>query len=253
MRNYATAQAIGTRSHQCDATAVRTAANGSRAYVLLDGIGSSDAVRDWTRSAARLIAHAAAHRGDAEGGLRAVYEAVQAQRSGADEATCDGLPQAVVVVVVAVPGEPLQFAWCGDSRAYVVSDGVAHKVTDDHNLRRVRPARDGRPSGNRNQITSCLGSSYTTKEVEDWFGHPGIETATRPAATVRLVLASDGAYEPHEDEGRSIADELEGTPRDAARRLVTQAVARSMSTTRALDPSRVHADNATALVADIRP
>ena len=46
MRNYATAQLMGDRSAQCDATAVSTAPSGSRAYVLLDGIGTSDEVRD---------------------------------------------------------------------------------------------------------------------------------------------------------------------------------------------------------------
>lgn len=254
MRNYATAQATGTRSHQCDATAVRTAPSGARAFVLLDGIGSSDLVRDWTRTAARRLASAAARRGDAEAGLRAVYDAYQAER--ADAGPYAHFPQAAAVVVVDHPGTALQFAWCGDSRAYLVTQGMALKVTNDHNLRRIHPPRDGRPGGNRNRITSCLGSSYASKDVEDYYGHPAIETATRwsrSARPVRLVLASDGAYEPHEDDGRSITDELAGAPHDAARRLVAQAVARSLASTHALDPNRIHADNATALVADLTP
>lgn len=256
MRTYATAQAIGTRSHQCDATAVRTSPSGARAYVLLDGIGSSDAVRDWTRTAARRLAVGAARRGNAETGLRAAYDAYRAERLDADRYTGARLGKAAAVVVVAVPGEALQFAWSGDARAYIVIDGVLYKITDDHNLRRVHPARDGRPGGNRNLITSCLGSSNSSEDVENHYGHPAIETArlSPPAGRpVRLVLGSDGAYEPHEDDGRSILAELAGTPRDAARRLVTQAVTRSLASSHALDPARVHADNATALVADLQP
>jgi len=69
VRTYATAQLIGDRSHQCDATAVSTAPSGARAYALLDGIGSSDEIRDWTRTAARRLARTAARRGDAEAGV----------------------------------------------------------------------------------------------------------------------------------------------------------------------------------------
>ncbi|MFJ4428475.1 hypothetical protein [Streptomyces bobili] len=78
MRTHAAFQLIGDRSHQCDATATYTH-NDARAYVLCDGIGSSDAVRDWTRTAARRLARAAALHADAEAGLRAVYGAYAAE------------------------------------------------------------------------------------------------------------------------------------------------------------------------------
>ncbi|MEV6653968.1 hypothetical protein [Streptomyces sp. NPDC051219] len=116
VRTNATAQLTGLRDTQCDATAVRTAPTGARAYVLLDGIGSSEAVRQWTRTAARRLARAAAHRGDAEAGLRAVFDAYAAERAHGS-----GGPKAAAVVAVTVPGRPLTLAWCGDSRAYLIT------------------------------------------------------------------------------------------------------------------------------------
>ncbi|MFJ4584161.1 hypothetical protein [Streptomyces echinatus] len=71
---YATAQNIGGRITQCDATAVRIAPTGNRAFVLLDGIGSTKDVRNWTRRTAARLARTAAHRGNAKAGLRTLYE-----------------------------------------------------------------------------------------------------------------------------------------------------------------------------------
>ncbi|WP_240152197.1 hypothetical protein [Streptomyces mobaraensis] len=47
MRTYATAQHTGTDPGQCDATAVRTSPDGTRAYVLLDGIGRHESTHLW--------------------------------------------------------------------------------------------------------------------------------------------------------------------------------------------------------------
>jgi serine/threonine protein phosphatase PrpC len=245
MRTYATAQLIGDRSHQCDATAVSTAPTGARAYVLLDGIGSSDEVRDWTRQAARQLARTAARRGDAEAGLRAVYDRYAADP---DRHGPWGIgAKACAVVAVTVPGRPLTVAWCGDARAYALRGSTVDRLTNDHNLRRLFPPRDGSPGGNRNIVTSCLGAVETDEENRNQYGHPVIETAVYRAGTFRLLLASDGAYEPHEDAGFHLADQLIGMPGEAARHFVDTAVA----TARAVaDP---HADNATVLVADIHP
>lgn len=245
MRTYATAQLIGDRSHQCDATAVHTAPSGARAYVLLDGIGSTDEVRDWTRAAARKLARAAACRGGAEAGLRAVYNryAAETDRQG----PWGSGAKAAAVVAVTAPGKPLTGAWCGDARAYAVRGSSVNRLTNDHNLRRIYPPRDGRPGGNRNIITSCLGAVESDDQLMNEVGHPAIETAVYRADTFRLLLASDGAYEPHEDAGYHLADQLIGMPGEAARHFVDTAVA----TARAV--ANPHADNATVLVADIRP
>ena len=240
MRTHATAQLTGDRTHQCDATATATGPDGTRAYVLLDGIGSSDEVRDWTRTAARRLARSAAYHGDAETGLRAQYD-----RYAAD-ALWVSQPDACAVVAVAAD-RWLTIAWCGDVRAYLLVRGTALRLTQDHNLRRVFPPSDLHGGGNRNIVTSCLGATETDQAVKDRYGHPAIETTTRLLENSRLLLASDGAYEPLEDAGRNVPDFLVGEPGETARHFVSAAV----DTARAVpDP---FADNATVLIADLKP
>jgi serine/threonine protein phosphatase PrpC len=240
MPTYATAQLIGDRSHQCDATATATAPNGARAYVLLDGIGSTDEIRDWTRTAARRLARSAAYHADAETGLRAQYDryAADPDRQG----PWGFGPQACAVVAVTSP-RWLTVAWCGDVRAYLLARGTVLRLTQDHNLRRVYPDNGVHGGGNRNVVTSCLGNDESDQQVKDHSGHPAIESIVRRTEESRLLLASDGAYEPLEDSLRNLADYLNGTPREAARDFVQAAV----------DHASSHADNATVLVADIRP
>lgn len=248
MATHAAAQLIGDRSHQCDATATYTH-NGVRAYALLDGIGSSSRIQAWTRTAARRLARAAALHGDAETGLREVYDRYAAEPARADP--WSRLPSAAAVVAV-VHGRKLTVAWCGDSRAYLISGDTIERLTDDHNLHRVFPARNGLPAGNRNVITSYLGNTDTDNEVTNQYGHPAIESGYMELTAGqlhRLLLASDGAYEPHEDAARNLTEQLPGGPAAAVRRFVRTAVDASRAAV-ALgeDP---YADNATALVADL--
>lgn len=254
MRNFATAQALGYRTLQCDATAIHTAPDGSRAYVLLDGIGDSRTVRDWTRTAARRVARAASRRGDAEAGLRHIYRGYAADPDRQDPYMRRYMPSAAAVVAVTSPGKPLSVAWCGDSRAYLLTRGITRRLTEDHNDRRVHPPTATYPEGgNRNAITSYLGSVYDDEELMDRCGHPAIETATaRLDGPCRLLLASDGAYEPHADAGHDLYTELDDDPLDdVARDFVTLAVATSLRTTAEKNPVRPYADNATVLLADL--
>ncbi|MFD7556503.1 PP2C family protein-serine/threonine phosphatase [Streptomyces sp. NPDC059835] len=251
MRPYATAQNIGGRSAQCDATAVRTARNGARAFVLLDGIGSSEEVREWTRQAAVRLASAAAYRGDAEAGLRAVYDWYAADPDRQDPYLREYMPEAAAVVAVTAPGKPLTVAWAGDSRAYLLRDGIASRLTEDHNLRRVYPPTASHDGGNRNVITSCLGSPHTDQELLGAWHHPAIETATAEITPgSRLLLASDGAYEPHEDAGHDVFAELDDDPLTST---VRGFVDRAVDTSRKALPPHEHryVDNATALLADL--
>lgn len=236
VKPYATAQRPGDREFQCDATAVCTAPDGTRAYALLDGVGDTRAVRTWTRTAARRLARAAAVHADAEAGLRAEYD-----RYAADPARIPhdhDLPEAAAIVAV-VAGGMFSLAWSGDARAYLLLDGRLRLLTEDHNDRR---AFEG---GDRNRINSFLGGVRGDLETEQRWGHPAIDYARGPVRPMWLLLASDGAYEPHEDDGHDMAGYLTGDPRDAAERLVDDAIRRAYEWP---DP---YADNATALIARI--
>lgn len=228
---HATAQLIGGRSHQCDATATYTH-KGTRAYALLDGIGSTEEVQTWTKTAARRLARAAAYSG-ALVGMRAVHAARAAElvRQGW---YAEYMPKAVAVVAVAAPGRELEVAWCGDARAYRLpsASGPLCRLTTDHNRRQQLLDMGVDPGPySRNIVTSYLGDTGT---------HAPIGLVTVPNSG-RLLLASDGAYEPIEDAQLTLADYLEGSPQGAARALVSAAVEKAGS----------RADNATVLLADL--
>lgn len=252
MRTYAAAQNIGGRTAQCDATAVRTAPTGTRAYALLDGIGSSAEVRDWTRRAAVHLAQIAARRGNAEAGLRAAYARYAADPDRQDPYMLRYMPSAAAVVAVTTPGKPLTVAWAGDSRAYLLRGGIASRLTEDHNRRRVYPPTATFPDGgNRNAITSYLGSPRTDEDRRNQYNHPAIESATVELTDgCRLLLASDGAYEPHEDAGHDLFIELDDAPLTVA---VRNFVDLAVGTSRSQLPPEEHCyvDNATALIADL--
>lgn len=242
MRNYSTAQRTGGRDNQCDATAVYTTPSGTRAYVLLDGIGDTETVRTWTRAAARRLARTAARHGDAESGLRAVYAAYQAEEQRQDIYARDYAPMAAAVVAVTTPGKPMTVAWAGDSRAYLLADGTLQRLTNDHNLRRVYPPCKTYPEGgNRHRITAYLGSWQTDEDVMSYANHPAMESVTAAPRTGRLLLASDGAYEPIEDNGADLRTYLHGTPTEVAEDLVETAAAWAGT----------RPDNATVLIADL--
>ncbi|ATZ21931.1 hypothetical protein SLAV_39385 [Streptomyces lavendulae subsp. lavendulae] len=231
MTTHSTAQLIGGRSHQCDATATYTH-EGRRAYVLLDGIGSDEDVQSWTRTTARRLARAAARNGALKG-LQQIH-AARAEEVAEQGPYGPDLPMAVAVVAVTEPGQPLQIAWCGDARAYLLPapTSPARRLTTDHNMRQVLIDMDLKPGPySRNRVTSYLGDTAVTAPL-------GSATAT---ATGRLILASDGAYEPLEDADIEISDYLTGRPQKAARTLVEAAVTHGGQ----------RADNATALVADL--
>ncbi|BBA98315.1 hypothetical protein RVR_4452 [Actinacidiphila reveromycinica] len=254
MRNYATAQALGSRVTQCDATAVHTAPDGARAFVLLDGIGDYRSVRTWTRTAARRVARAASRRADAEAGLRHIYEDYAADPDRQDPYTRRYMPSAAAVVAVTAPGKPLMLAWSGDARAYLLTRGLTRRLTEDHNLRRVYPPSATYPEGgDRNTITSYLGHAHSDEEAAGRYKHPAIETATVSLdGPARLVLASDGAYEPHADAGHDLFVELAFEPlEEVARDFVGLAVETSLRITAEADPAEPYADNASVLLADL--
>jgi serine/threonine protein phosphatase PrpC len=238
MRYYATAKHIGGRSHQCDATAVVAAPHGVRAYALLDGVGSTPEVARWTRGAAHRVAALAARHRSAEAGLRAAYDHYAAREEPVSP-FAPQLPHAAAVVAVTAPGEALSVAWCGDARAYLWSGPEeVTRLTDDHNHRRAHP-----PYGPSNVLTSCLGSSQTDAEVRLRHGHDTVESVSRHLGRRcgRLLLASDGAYEPIEESTFDLVDLLPGEREDVAETVVAIAA----------ETWGGAADNATVLVADL--
>ncbi|MFE7933399.1 PP2C family serine/threonine-protein phosphatase [Streptomyces sp. NPDC057456] len=243
---HATAQQQGGRTAQCDATAVAAAPGGFVAFAVLDGIGSNPEVRAWTRRAAGRVARAALRDRSAEDGLRRVYDRYAAVPEFTDDGDQIG---AAALVLLLVPGQPLELAWCGDVRAYAIRDDEAEQLTRDHNLRRVR-IDQGRPYGqyDRNRLTSCLGSDQPGDEVRDMWNHPVIEAATVPVEELRLVLATDGAYEPIEDVGGHLPDYLTGVPAAAAEDFTEAAIVRA----RLVKEPR-HVDNSTVRVVDLVP
>lgn len=237
---YTAARLTGTRARQCDATAAFTHGQ-TRGFALLDGIGDTQAVRDWTRQTARYLARTGAERVDAESALRTVHAVAAAQYRNWNLPA--DMPSAVAVLAVASPGRPLTIAWCGDARAYITTPGGnLVRLTVDHNHRQVVLAQGGTPHlFDRHQVVSWIGDDDPD---------PLIGTATVPAYG-RLLLVSDGAYEPVEDAGEDLADYLTGSTRTAAVRIVTRAVANA--TGQALGENEGRADNATALVVDLEP
>lgn len=237
-RPYATFQHIGSRSHQCDATAVDTCAQ-RRAYVLLDGIGSDDAVREWTRERARSLASVAVQAVDVEAAVRRFHGAIARTRYHLSASGWWGdMPCAVAVVAVETPDRDLHVVWCGDARAYlyVYAAGGARLLTVDHNVRQERLDAGLVPGRyDRNRVTSCLGEDTDSPQIGS------VTVPLDPGA--RLLLASDGAYEPIEDAGRHISSFLYAAP---------PAVCAEVLVTTAIDLADSDAaDNASALVADL--
>ncbi|MFI6153304.1 hypothetical protein ACIBCA_11470 [Kitasatospora sp. NPDC051170] len=243
---HTTSQHIGSRNHQVDATAHRDDPDtGHRAWVLLDGIGDRVHTAAWVRTAAPALAQLAARLGDPRAAIQQIRPVFHTERATLDY-PADWPPDAAAIVAVLDPVGVLHLAWAGDCRAYLAENGRARLLTTDHN-EATRQRREGREpeSDAHDHLTSSL--CFLTGVVEA--GGVQFSPSARPR---RLVLASDGAYLPHEDTGalpppsadgshrhRSgpdlLAPVLDGTPETVARRLT--------------DLTR--ADNATALVIDL--
>jgi serine/threonine protein phosphatase PrpC len=126
------------------------------------------------------------------------------------------------VVGLALAGESYRCFWAGDSRAYLLRDGMIRRLTRDHSLVQtlvdsgmIKPEEADRHE-NSNVITRAVGVSETL-EVDIVSGD------ARPGD--RFMLASDGLTRVVDDQ--EIAAELErGSPADAAERLVQTVLAR---------------------------
>lgn len=226
------AQHRGGRVHQSDAYAIkRDGGSGRWAFAVLDGVGDTPEASRFARKFAPLVARAAAQHCDPARALAAArIQARNESRWGFDPATD---PSAVAVVAVADHRSPLiRFAWCGDARAYRLTQiGVAVPLTRDHTYAEEQRAR-GRAPGpyDRDFTTSCLmRGSITAGAVERKYVR-------------RLLLCTDGVHAPLERRGHGVGDilDLATDAKDAA----------TMCVADALEAAGPEADNSTALVVD---
>lgn len=230
-RQHAAYQLQGGRTEQCDAAATRALPDGGRVHVLLDGIGSTPEVRDWTRAQARRLAGLGAKLGDAHAAITRLQDEIAAEPGRTDRYAAHQYACAAIAIHI---GVELRVAWCGDVRAYLNADNRTQLLTHDHNMRQVlRDAGHEPHPSTRNEVTQHLG----------YWGHDdaAIGQVTVPAVG-RLLLASDGAYEPLDDNGEDLGHLIAGnTPLRMARDLVRLA----------LRYGGPRADNATVLIADL--
>ncbi|MDX2849259.1 protein phosphatase 2C domain-containing protein [Streptomyces sp. PA03-3a] len=232
------AQAIGTRDLQCDAHAVhRDRDSGRWAYVVLDGIGDEDDVRDHVRTWAPALAREAARSGDPADAIAHIRARIEAQQRSRRWHYMD--PGAVAVDAVHHHDDPvLQLAWSGDARAYRFSrTGVLHQLTKDHNYAQELLDASRTPrKWDHNSVTANL--EYGA------IGHLQVH-----ADLVRqLILCSDGVYHPletHEPGLLEAVAELALDAKDSAASLVTEALAAGQR-------HGEKCDNATALVVTLR-
>jgi PPM family protein phosphatase len=169
--------------------------------------------------------------------LRAAIEDASARirAAVAEDPTRDGMGTTLTAVLFSVTGSEIALAHVGDSRAYLVRDGVLQQMTKDDTF--VQMLVD------EGVITADQASSHprravVTQALQGDPVEPAYSTMT-PQAGDRWLLCSDGLSNVVREE--TIAEVLAGSPErtDAAHRLVDLA-------RRAGGP-----DNITVVVADI--
>ncbi len=141
------------------------------------------------------------------------------------------------LVVLVTRGGRYCCANVGDSRAYLVRDGVLRQISKDHSLVQERvdagliTAAEAARQPDRNVLTRAIG---TTAEVEPYLA----EDEVLPGDG--FVLTSDGVHGAVE-EAQLVAAGDADDPADAARRLVEEAVARGTRDNATVAVGRVEA------------
>lgn len=162
-------------------------------------------------------------------GVIAAHEAILAE--GVRDPSKQGMGTTLVAGIVI--GNELIFAHCGDSRAYIVRDGIAMQLTEDHTLlqRLLAAGIDVDVSGDgarfRSMLTNALGIGQECK----------VSTFVVPLADGdRFMLCSDGISEYVQEHEVGEVLSKQPSPARAAQKLVELALDRGGS------------DNATAIV-----
>jgi PPM family protein phosphatase len=164
-----------------------------------------------------------------QAGVLAAHEAIV----GEAERDQDKSGMGTTLVGAVIVGGDIVFAHCGDSRAYLVRDGIAMQLTEDHTLlARLLAAGvdvdvDGDGQRFKSMLTNALGIGQACK----------VSTFVVPVADGdRFLLCSDGITEYVQEHEVGEVLTASPSPARAAQRLIDLALTRG------------GADNATALV-----
>ncbi|MGW8846582.1 hypothetical protein ACWGNE_02265 [Streptomyces xiamenensis] len=183
----AVAEREGTTPPNADAAHTYTAADGTTAAAVVDGIGHSPAVVHFAPLAAEVIVRIAATRGGLAGLLTAAE--LVADPGAGPEPEAD----AVAVVAVAFPGEDTIVNWVGDARAYAWNEAELRQYTTDHTV-----ARQLSESGIGPEIAAPYGAWVRTSLARSSVAT--VREVVIPAGQL-VILTSDGVHDqvPHED------------------------------------------------------
>ncbi len=196
------------RDHNEDAVLVKEVGQGSIAgndfrglYIVSDGMGGAEAGEVASQIAIQTVArHVEAAWADAgaeegvdiaawEGRLREAVETANTRivQYGKDHPESAGLGATIVAVLI--QAGQLVLAWVGDSRVYLLENGVLHQLSHDHSLvaRLVEIGQlteeEALTHEHRNVLIRSLGSKENVK----------VDTLSQPLKRgVRLLLCSDG-------------------------------------------------------------
>jgi PPM family protein phosphatase len=142
--------------------------------------------------------------------IRRAHTAV-CERAGTTEEDSDQDPPGSTIVVAIVRGTRATVAWLGDSRAYLVSESSAERVTRDHSWKNeiermgyTAPAAMGNMGS---ALTRCIGplEGGLYSDVE-----PEVEIRDLPHGST-LVLCTDGLWG-YFPEAEQIADVVRANP-----------------------------------------
>jgi serine/threonine protein phosphatase PrpC len=188
-------------------------------YAVADGMGGHRAGEIASRVAVDALLADAPRRADSKALGRAIRTANRAVMEAAEKSrTRAGMGTTLTAVMV--DGTHLAVAHVGDSRAYLLHEGVLERITEDHSMvadmvrQGTLTEEEARFHPQRSVITRALGSDPNM--VADSFD-------VRAAAGDRLLLCSDGLSSMLADD--VIADMLRSAPdaRSAAHALVDAA------------------------------
>lgn len=211
------------RSSNQDQALAMALPGGAVLLAVADGVGGAAGGDVAAATAIEEVARAfsgGASSEDAGSLLREAFARANARvlQVGAEVGELEGL--ATTLVVAVVTGSSARLAHAGDSRAYVLHDGLLEQVTLDHTwtAERVRSGQmteeEAANSPFRHTITRGIGvAADVAPDIS-----PRVELA--PGAT--LLLCSDGLYGPASD-GEIVAALAAGPPAEAPARLIALA------------------------------